>query len=173
MSRFPIRATLMILVVLAAAAIWWLLRRDRSGSGGQVTVEWHGGREGSAVLPAQIAWCPITRIGTLEAISNDTGLIVTLLEVDSLASGSRHVVSHEIREQSPRPSALAAIRWVSDSGQLEGFRSVSGTVDLQAANAVASGRFEIRMRAQRGADTLVVRGDFVGLSITAGAVGCP
>lgn len=173
MNRFPARATILVLVVLAAAVAWWLSRRNPAASAGELTVEWHGGRAGRAVLPAQIAWCPITRVGTLEAISNDTGMIVTLLQLDSLASGSRHVVSNEIREQSPRPSALAAIRWVSDSGQLEGFRSVSGTVDLQVANALASGGFEIRMRAQRGTDTLVVRGDFTGLPITAGAVGCP
>ncbi len=173
MSRFPVRATVLVLVALAAAAAWWFLRRDPSASTGELSVQWRGGRTGSAVLPAQIAWCPITRVGTLEAISNDTGVIMTLLELDSLSSGSRHVVSNEIRVQSPRPSALAAIRWVSDSGQLEGFRSVSGTVDMRTANALASGSFEIRMRAQRGPDTLVMRGDFVGLPITAGAVGCP
>jgi hypothetical protein len=166
-------AVVLLLAVLALGAGWWLGRTVEAASGGQLAVEWLGSRNGKAVLPAQIAWCPITRVGTLEAISRDTGMIVTLLEPDTLSSGSRHVVSNEIREQSPRPNALAAIRWVSDSGMPEGFRSVSGTVDLRAANAQASGSFEIRMRAQRGTDTLVVRGRFSGVAITAGAVGCP
>lgn len=162
-----------ILALLALGAGWWLGRTVEASAGGEVTLEWRGSTSGSAVLPAQIAWCPITRVGTLEAISNDTGLIVTLLETDSLSSGSRHVVSNEIRDQSPRPSALGAMRWVNDSGALTGFRTVSGTVDMQTANAVASGSFEFRMRAQRGADTLVVSGDFADVAITAGAVGCP
>lgn len=173
MNRFAARALLVLLLLMAAGAAWWLFLRGDSGSGGQLTLEWHGSREGRAVLPAQLAWCPINRVGTLEAISNDTGLVVTLIESDSLSSGPHPVVSNEMRDQSPRPSALAALRWVSDSGELLGFRSVSGVVDLRAANAVASGSFEIRMRAPLGLDTLVVRGDFLGLPISAGAVGCP
>ena len=173
MNRFQVLTIVLAIAVLALGAGWWLGRTVEEAVSGEVTVEWVGSRQGRAVLPAQIAWCPITRIGTLEAISNDTGLIVTLHENDTLSSGPRHVVSTEIRDQSPRPSAVAAIRWVSDSGMLEGFRSVSGTVDMQAANALASGTFEIRLRAQRGADTLVMRGDFTNLAVTAGAVGCP
>ena len=173
MTRSRIRALLVLLLLLVATAAWWVLRRDPDAAQGRVTIEWLGSRQGRAVLPAQLAWCPITRVATLEAIRSDTGLIVTLLEVDTLASGPHHVVSHEIRDQSPRPSALAAIRWVSDSGELLGFRSVSGTVDLQAANATASGTFEVRMRAPIGADTLVVRGEFTALPVTTGAVGCP
>ncbi len=163
----------LVLALLALGAGWWLGRTVEAASGGQVSLEWRGSSSGTAVLPAQLAWCPITRVGTLEAISNDTGLIVTLLETDSLSNGPRHVVSNEIRDQSPRPSALSAMRWVNDSGVLTGFRSVSGTVDMQSANAVASGTFQFRMRAQRGADTVVVDGSFANVAITAGAVGCP
>jgi hypothetical protein len=162
-----------LLLLLVAAAAWWFLRRHDSASSGQVALEWHGSWEGRAVLPAQLAWCPINRVGTLEAISSDTGLIITLLEVDSLTRGPHQVVSAEIREESPRPSAVTALRWVSDSGVLLGFRSVSGVVDLQPADALASGSFEMRMRAPLGTDTLMVRGTFTGLPITAGAVGCP
>jgi hypothetical protein len=173
LSRNQFLAGVLVVALAALGAGWWLGRTVEAASAGEVTVEWGGSRTGDAVLPAQLAWCPITRIGTLEAISNDTGLIVTLLEPDSVSNGPHHVVSNEIRDQSPRPSALAAIRWVSDSGNLLGFRSVSGTVDVSASNAVASGSFEIRMRAQQGTDTLVVRGAFSNVAITAGAVGCP
>ena len=173
MNRFQVLTIVLAIAVLALGAGWWLGRTVEAASSGQVAVEWVGSRSGRAVLPAQVAWCPITRVGTLEAISNDTGLVVTFLEADSLSNGPHHVVSTEIREQSPRPSAVAAIRWVSDSGMLEGFRSVSGTVDLRTGNALASGTFEIRLRAQRGLDTLVMRGDFTNLAVTAGAVGCP
>ncbi len=172
------RSRVVILIVvglLLAAAAWWLLRSGSSPASrraGLVVLEWRGSHRGRAVLPGTLAWCPITRVGTLEAIDNDTGLMITILETDSLSRGPHHVVSTEIRDVSPKPSAVAAMRWVSDSGTLVGFRSMSGVVDLQPAGQVASGAFELRLRAPVGTDTLVVRGDFRELAVSIGAVGC-
>lgn len=173
MRRFrPI--LVVILVVVVAAAGWLLVGRGRTAaSGGVVVLEWTGTSRGRAVLPATVAWCPINRVATLEAISTDTGLIITVLENDSLSRGPHQVVSPEIRDASPRPSAVAAIRWVNDSGALVGFRSVSGVVDVQPDGNIASGSFQMLMRKPVGLDTVVVRGDFRGLAVTAGAVGCP
>lgn len=160
-------------VSVAAATGWWLFRRGVPVIGARVVMEWRGSRVGSVTLPGQVSWCPITRVATLEAISNDTGLVVTLLETDSMSAGVHTAVVPELRDASPRPSAVAALRWVVDGDTLVGFRSVSGVVDLRPAGATASGSFDLRMRAPVGIDTLVLRGSFRALPVTTGAVGCP
>lgn len=170
MSR---RVTLMLmLLALAAGAAWWLTRDGGAGSG-RVVLEWRGSRVGTATLPGRIAWCPITRLATLEAVSNDTGLVITLLESDSLSSGPHNAVLPEIRDQSPRPNAVAAMRWVVEGDTLIGFRSVSGVVDITTSGALATGSFNLRMGSPIGMDTLVLRGDFRAVPVTASAVGCP
>lgn len=173
MSRSRVIILILSVAVVVVAARLLLDRGNSSSSrAGQVVMEWRGSRTGRVMLPGTLAWCPINRVGTLEAINNDTGLMITILELDSLSRGPHHVVTTETREASPRPSAVAAMRWVSDSGNLVGFRSMSGVVDLQPAGERASGAFEIRLRAAVGSDTLVVRGDFRDIAVTIGAVGC-
>lgn len=169
-----IRRALVVLVVVlvAGAAAWWLLR-DGDAAGGSVTIEWRGSRIGRATLPARIAWCPITRLATLEAVSNDTGLVITLLEQDSLSNGPHQAVVPEIRDRSPVPNAVAALRWVLSTDTLVGYRSSSGVVDVSTAAGVASGRIDLRMRSPVGMDTLVVRGEFRAVPVVASAVGCP
>lgn len=162
-----------LLLVAAAVTVWWL--GDRTGAPGEATVElsWRGSHRGEAVLPGEIAWCPVTRMGTLLAISNDTGLIVTLQEADSLVAAPHPVVAPGTRDGAPRPSAIAALRWAGDSGVLLGFQSVSGLLDLQEVRGAASGQLEMRMRAPVGFDTLVVRATFANLPVVAGAAACP
>jgi hypothetical protein len=162
----------LVLLALAAAILWWFSARGVSRSG-HVMLEWRGSRSGEAVLPGRIAWCPITRLATLEAVSNDTGLVITLLEVDTLTSGPHNAVLPDIRDQSPRPNAVAAMRWVVEGDTLIGFRSVSGVVDLTTGGGLASGSLNLRMGSPIGMDTLVLRGDFRAVPITASAVGCP
>lgn len=158
----------LFLAVLAAG--WYFLRGSRASSS-SVNLAWSGSRSGSVELPAQLTWCPVTRVATFEAVRNDTGMMMTLLEVDSLTSGPRHVVSPQIREQSPRPSAVASMRWVNDSG-LVGFRSVSGVVDLLGDSRRISGSFELRMQAPGSLDTLVLRGDFRDVPVAITAIDC-
>jgi hypothetical protein len=162
----------LLLFVLAAGAAWWFTRDGGSGDG-RVMLSWRGSRIGEVTLPGRIAWCPITRLATLEAVSNDTGLVITLLETDTLTSGPHQAVLPAIRDQSPRPNAVAAMRWVLEGDTLIGFRSVSGVVDLTTTGGTAAGSLELRMQAAVGFDTLVLRGDFRDLPITASAVGCP
>lgn len=159
-----------LLLLVAVAVGWFLLRGDRGGAN-SVNLAWSGSRSGRVQLPAQLSWCPVTRVATLEAVRNDTGMLMTLLEVDSLTSGPRHVVSPQIRDASPRPSALASMRWVGDSG-LIGFRSVSGVVDLLGDSRRVSGSFELQMQAPGSRDTLVLRGDFRDVPVEITAVEC-
>ncbi len=161
------------LAVLAGAGTWWFVAREAPSSAGSVHASWRGSHRGEATLPGELAWCPVTRTGTLVAISNDTGLLITLHEPDSLAPAPHPVVAPELRDQAPRPSAIAAMRWVGDSAELVGYRSVSGLVTLTAAAPRAAGSLEIRMRAPVGPDTLVVRAEFAGVPVVASAVGCP
>jgi hypothetical protein len=168
------RAVTAILIILAiAAGAWFWVNRSSQASSrtGAVVLEWRGSHSGRTRLPGTIAWCPITRVATFEAISNDTGLMISILENDSLSRGPHQVVTAENRDASPRPSAVAAMRWVSDT-TLIGFRSMSGVVDLQPGDGTASGAFEMRFRAPVGMDTLVVRGDFRDVEVTIGAIGC-
>lgn len=169
------RVRFLIVVLLAGigALAWWLIGPRRGEAAGLVQLTWRGSQHGTAMLPAEVAWCPVTRMATLLAISNDTGLIVTLMEPDSLAPAPHPVVAPEARDQSPRPGAIVAMRWAGDSGTLQGFRSVSGLVTITKAGQRASGTLEARLRAPVGFDTLVVTASFTGLPVVASAVGCP
>lgn len=171
MNRFFLVAAVSLAAIGAGA--WWFTRADASATTGVLRLQWRGSHRGEAVLPGQVAWCPVTRMATLEAISNDTGLLVTLLEPDSLAAAPHPVVAPEVRGQAPRPSAIVALRWASDSGDLMGYRSVSGLVNLTRAGTRASGSLEVRMRMPVGFDTLVAEASFENLPVVASAVGCP
>lgn len=140
---------------------------------GQLQVEWRGAFRGQATLPAQLQWCPITRIGTLEAISNDTGLLVSLRERDSLSTGIHPILAPELGGDLPLPSAVASLRWVRDTGTILGFQGQHGAVDIEGVGATASGSFDIGMRRAFRADTLRVRGNFRNIPVVATAVGCP
>lgn len=161
------------LLVLATAG-WWL-RQVGSGpdATGLVTLEWRGSARGRASFPGRIAWCPVTRMATLTAISNDTGLLVTLLETDSLSIGPHQVVTPANREISPRPNATAALRWVKDTSAIIGYASVSGVVELSSIGERATGSLDLRLRMPAALDTIVLKGDFRNLPVVASAVGCP
>lgn len=169
------RLVLLVGVLLAAigGAAWWVLAARGPDAGAAVRIEWRGSHTGAANLPGEVAWCPVNRMGTLLAISNDTGLLVTLAEPDSLAPAPHPVVAPASRDQAPRPSAIASLRWAGDSGLLRGFQSVSGLLDLRTVGTRVSGSLEMRMRAPVGPDTLVVTASFADLPVVASAVGCP
>ncbi len=166
---------ILALVVAGGGAAWWLTRPASTGiAAGTVAVEWTGSDRGAAVLPGEVQWCPITRTGRLEAISNDTGLMILLYEKDSLTVAPHLVLGPEFgADGTPRPGATAAIRWVHDTLRVIGYRAVSGSVELAAASPTASGAFTIRMQHPTRPDTLAVRGNFRDLPITIAAMGCP
>lgn len=162
--------------VLAAAGGtgWMMLGRPAGPAAGAVRVEWRGSFRGRATIPATIAWCPVTRVATLEAIRNDTGFIATLHETDSLVVGPHPVVGKgNLAVTMPRPGAIAALRYVRDTSAILGFEATSGLLALDAVGATADGAFQIRMQRPFRADTVVVRGDFRGVPVVASAVGCP
>jgi hypothetical protein len=140
---------------------------------GQLQLEWRGAFRGQATLPAQLQWCPITRLGTLEAISNDTGMLVSLRERDSLSTGIHPILAPELGGELPLPSAVASLRWVRDTGTIVGFQGQHGAVDIEAVGTTASGSFDIGMRRAFRADTVRVRGNFRNIPVVATAVGCP
>lgn len=170
--RWLVVATAVLAV--AGGAGWWVLGRGGGAATGAVRLEWRGSFRGRATIPATIAWCPVTRVATLEAIRNDTGFIATLHETDSLVVGPHPVVGKgNLAATMPKPGAIAALRYVRDTATILGFEATSGLLTLDAAGTRADGAFQIRMQRPFKADTVIVRGDFRGVPVVASAVGCP
>jgi hypothetical protein len=155
-----------------AASLWWMFGGRTTAAEGELTVVWSGSQAGAARLPGTIAWCPVSRSATLEAISADTGVMISLFETDTLSAEIHPVVAPELRDQAPRPGAVVGLRWVEDTVAIRGYQSVTGLVHFTAVGATASGEFDVRMRSPVGSDTLVLRGSFHRLPVVASAVGC-
>ena len=84
-----------------AGVLAWIV--NRRGSAGalhagpaQLAIEWRGKLRGRMVLPAQINWCPVTRVAVLEAVSGDSGVAIVLYEQNALTAGAHPVFSPEI-----------------------------------------------------------------------------
>ena len=169
-------AARVVLVAAIVAISWWVFRRVRpsvlAAEPGEIAVEWSGRYRGRAVLPATLNWCPGTRLGILQGISTDTGVSIVVYETESLTSGRHAVVSPTLLPAVPRPGATAAIRWARDSAVLVGFRSTSGMVQLRAGHATVTGTLNVRMHAPGNSDTLVLKGSFDRVPVTATAIGC-
>lgn len=155
---------------------WWVYRQMRppilTASAGEIALEWRGQYRGRAILPAALNWCPGTRLGILQGISTDTGVSIVVYETEALTAGRHAIVSPTLLPAVPRPSATAAIRWARDSAVLVGFRSVSGMVQLQLVGTTVSGTLDARMQAPASTDTLVIKGSFDRVPVTATAIGC-
>ncbi|MGH7524786.1 MAG: hypothetical protein ACREK8_10800 [Gemmatimonadales bacterium] len=167
-----------IVVVLGAVGAWLWMRRGAGGSvradAGRLVVEWRGSFRGQMELPARLNWCPVTRVGFLEAISGDSGVAVVLYERNTLTAGAHTVLSSELAATAPRPVAAAAMRWVrlGRDTALAGFRATSGTVRVTLVPGKISGILDARMHSVSGTDSLVVRADFRGVPVVTTAVGC-
>ncbi len=172
-TRFAVAA---IVVVVAGALAWIFLRpspvASARPSAGDIAYTWRGKFVGQAAVPATLNWCPGSRQGLLQGISADTGIVIVLHEASSLTAGQRAVVSPEAQPGLPRPRATAAVRWMRDSATIVGFRSTGGVVELENVGQTATGTFDIRLQVPGGTDTLVVRGSFDRIPVTATAVGC-
>lgn len=174
MRRRLIVATITIVAVVALA--WMFLRPaptvSARASVGEIAYTWRGKFVGQAVVPATLNWCPGSRQGLLQGISADTGIVIVLHEASALTVGQRAIVSPEAQPGLPRPRATAAVRWMRDSATIVGFRSTGGTVDMKSVGETATGTFDVRLQVPGGTDTLVVRGTFDRVPVTATAVGC-
>ena len=135
---------------------------------------WRGKYRGTMVLPATLHWCPVSRIGVLEAISGDSGIMVALYERDSLTAAVHPVVAGDAAT-APRPGAAVALRWMRfepDTG-LSIFRSTIGTARLTLVAGKASGRiFTPRMQSVTGNDTLRLQASFREVPVVTTAAGC-
>jgi hypothetical protein len=175
--RRPRLPLLLLAVVILGAAGWFASARlfGRGAVGvapGHLRLHWLGDPVASAVLPAKVTWCPSTRLGLLEAVSSDTGLVIVLYEQDSISAGPHPVFSPALGAGMPRPGATLAVRWVRDS-ILVGFRSEAGSVRVQTRGGLVSGSFDGKLRLAAGMDSLLVSGEFRGVPVVTTAVGCP
>lgn len=178
MRRRVLAATIAGLVVVGAAAARFMNGRGDAGplraGPAKLAIEWHGKYRGRMVLPAQINWCPVTRVAVLEAVSGDSGVAIVLYEHDALTGTPHPVLSPDLAASAPRPSATAALRWMrlDNDTALAGFRSLSGSVRIQLAPGKVSGDINARMLGVTGPDTLVIRGVFRDVPMITTAVGC-
>ncbi|MGH7593341.1 MAG: hypothetical protein ACRELE_05755 [Gemmatimonadales bacterium] len=177
--RRPLLVTVLVGLVVVGAATARAIRsnvnigplRARSAA---LAIEWRGKYPGRMVLPAQLNWCPVTRVGVLEAVSGDSGVAIVLFEHEALTAATHPVFSHEFAATAPRPAATAAVRWMrlAKDTALAGFRSLSGAVKVQLAPGKISGDINARMQSVAGFDTLVVRGIFRDVPVVTTSIGC-
>lgn len=167
-----------VLIIAFAVGAWLWMRRDVGGSlrasAGSLVVEWRGNLRGRMELPAQLNWCPVTRVGVLEAVSGDSGVAIVLYERNALTAGPHPVLPSEVAATAARPAAAAAMRWVRRGRDtaLAGFRATSGTVGVTLVSGTISGSLDSRMHSVSGTDSLMVRAAFRGVPVVATAVGC-
>ena len=165
------------LAALAVAGGWWFFGRGRahaSPDSARISVRLRGRYPGSMVLPATINWCPVTRVGVLEAVSGDSGIAVVLYERDSITAGPHAVVGSDAAAAGAKPAATMVMRWMhlSPDTAVSGFRAETGTVRMQMVRGVASGDINVRMRSYTGSDTLQVQGTFTAVPVVTSAKGC-
>ena len=177
MRRGRVVAALVLVPALAIGG-WWFFGRSsadslRAGSA-ELSVRWRGTYQGAMSLPATLNWCPVTRVGVLEAMAGDSGVALILYERDSLTSGPHAIMSPDMAPSAAKPGASFVMRWLRTKPDtaVTGFRSESGTARIQIAGGKASGDINARMRGATGPDTLVVQGGFSGVSIVTTAKGC-
>jgi hypothetical protein len=171
------RGIVVAVLLIAAGAAWWLYGRGALGGSidaGDVTMQWRGTYHGQLTLKGRVTWCPVTRVGILQAVSGDTGVMIVFYERDSLAAGPHPVAAPAQAPAATRPTATAALRWLYSGKDtvLAAFRSETGSMQVRRGPGTISGDLSARMRPMTGFDTLVVRGEFRDLPIVTTAVGC-
>jgi len=177
-SRSRALLLLGVLGVLAAGAVLFARRSGHAQTSdptaAHLAVDWRGTFRGRLTLPARINWCPVTRVGLLEAISGDSGLAIVLYEREALTGAPHPVTSPDLAGAAQRPAATVALRWlrIAADTQLALFRSQGGVVHLQFRDGKASGDVTARMQALTTTDTLVVHGVFKEVPVVTTAVGC-
>lgn len=176
MTRRRVGTVALLVAIVVVLALWWRKEaRHRAGepASGEISLTWRGRYRGGAMLPATLNWCPETRIGLLQGVSSDTGVVLVLHEAATLTRGPHAVVPPADIGSIPRPGATVALRWVRDSATVIGFHAMTGTVTLDDIGTTATGQVDVRMQKPGSLDTLRLLGTFVRLPVTATAVGCP
>ena len=165
---------IIFIIVLALAAGAWRMFGRGTTRGAELVVSWRGKLAGTMTLPATLNWCPVTRVGVLEAMSGDSGVALLLYERDSLTPGPHTMVSPDASGAAPKPTASFVMRWLRSGSDtaLAGFRSESGTTRIQFVGGKASGDINARMRSVVGVDSVVVQASFSGVPVVTTAKGC-
>ncbi len=126
-------------------------------------------------LPAELHWCPVTRVGVLEGVAGDSGMVVAVFEPNSLAGGA-YAILPATADSSVRPRATAALRWMrlDQDSVLEQFTAGSGALHLQLVGGRASGVVSARMHtaAASAHDSIAVQATFRGIPVLTTATGC-
>jgi hypothetical protein len=171
------RAITIIIVLLIAGAAWWFYRSHNATGAvraGHVSLQWRGKYPGRLDLAGEVSWCPVNRVGVLQSVSSDTGVMIVFYERDSLIPATYPISAPAQAASGVRPAGTAALRWLHTGKDtvLAAFRSETGTMQIHRAPGMISGTLSARMRSMSGNDTLVLRGEFRDVPIVTTAVGC-
>ncbi len=159
------RRSVLLIALLAAAC----QRNDAAGPRMQIT--WDGAQTGSASLPMDFTWCPGQRMGILEAISNDTGMVIVFHEAEQLQAGKRNIIPPDTHGALP-PWATAGFRVARDT-MLLGFSSQYGSVTLTGSMTDGfGGTMELTLRRPGKQDSVQVTGHFDPTPVVGRTTGC-
>lgn len=178
MNRRGVAAIAVVVVIgLVAGWGWWHHRAASPPitSPAHLAVKWQGRHPGRMTFAAALHWCPVTRVGVLEAISGDSGMVVAVFERNSLTSGAFALLP-PTADSAVRPRATVALRWmrIDKDSVLEQFVTGSGALHLQLSGSLASGTVSARLYAAAPAahDSIAVQGVFRDVPVLTTATGC-
>jgi len=122
-------------------------------------------------LPVHAVWCQ--ERGWLEVVGarSDTGVALAIFPSDTIITGRYPIVPPLERTDSMRPLAVVAVRWFSQD-ELLSFEGVEGEVVVEHTVGGLAGRFNARLRAPLGNDSLLLEGEFRETPLTRGGIEC-
>lgn len=122
-------------------------------------------------LPVNAVWCQDQ--GWLEVVGarSDSGVGLALFPSDTTITGRYPIVLALERVDSIRPVAAVAVRWFSED-ELLSFEGVEGEVVVEHTVEGLAGRFQARLRAPLGTDSLLLEGEFLETPVTRGGIEC-
>ena len=122
-------------------------------------------------LPVHAVWCQDQ--GWLEVVGarSDTGVGLAIFLSDTTISGRYPIMLALERADSIRPVAAVAVRWFSQD-ELLSFEGVEGEVVVEHTVGGLAGRFNARLRAPLGSDSLLLEGEFRETPLTRGGIEC-
>ncbi|HEX9166453.1 MAG TPA: hypothetical protein VF862_11130 [Gemmatimonadales bacterium] len=144
----------------------------RGSAEGRLQAEWQGARSGTFSDVATATHCAESGIVFLEAIRADSGVAMALHPADPavIAPGTFPAMSGSTPNP-PKPVVFVGLRSF-EATEVRGWEAHGGTVTIDTAGGVLSGRFDLRMQLVDGTDTLTMTGTLTAVRVVRDTAGC-